>query len=206
LEIIGETIAEAWEKSIRELLNSPNDFIPTEKGGMAKEITNMVIHAKAPDKLPIVSNKYCMPDKFRNHYTSTYLTKYADSDIPYLRIVEKGTGKVDQITLTIDKLRSNWYSRRAVISLWVPEDDYSSNYPPCICMLQALIREGRLTMTAVLRSNDAWLSALPDMVMISSLQKKIAKHLGVSCGEYVHHAISYHIYDYDYTMAEEAFK
>jgi len=186
-------------------LNSPSPFVPTEKGVMAKEIINMIVHVSNPQEPPILSKKYCIPSEFRDQYTETYFTKYATHDIPYLRIIERGAEKVNQIEKVIDKLRSNWFTRRAVISLWMPEQDNFSQYPPCICALQAMIRSDRLVMTALLRSNDAWLSALPDMVMISNLQKKIADELEVACGEYIHHAVSYHIYDYDYSIVQEIF-
>ena len=73
-------------------------------------------------------------------------------------------------------------------------------------MVQLLIRGRELHLTAVLRSNDAWLSALPDMVVFSELQTRIAKNLGVKQGEYIHHAVSYHIYDYDYSLVQEVFQ
>jgi len=199
-------MADAWEKSIIELLNSSSDFVPTEKGTMAKEITNMIMHVRYPLKQPVLSKKYCLPDQFRDQYTKTYFTKYATLETPYSRIVERGSKKVNQIEVVIGKLRKNWFTRRAVISLWAPEEDLNSKYPPCICLLQAMIRGNRLLVTALLRSNDAWLSALPDMILISSLQKRIADDLNIECGEYIHHAISYHIYDYDYSMAKEVFE
>lgn len=206
MEIYAETIAEAWEKSIIALVKLNSVFLPTEKGIRAKEISNMIIHIENPEKEPRISQKYCFPKVFTKQYINDYFSEYSKMETPYSRISKVGKGEINQIDSVISKLKTQWYTRRAIISIWVPQEDLDSNYPPCICMFQFMIRDKKLVMTAILRSNDAWLSALPDMIMISNIQRKIALELNLDCGEYVHHAISYHIYDHDYSMVVDGFR
>jgi thymidylate synthase len=203
MEIYAETIAQGWEESILRLLEDASNFIPTEGRGKAKEIRNLTIHVGSPGKEPRVSKKYYFPEQYIQGYCRKFFEQYdaASGDSIHTRIF-----KPDQVDAVVQKLRQSWYSRRAIISLWRPAVDIRSEYPPCLCMMQILVRAGALHLTAILRSNDAWLSALPDMIVFSELQREITRRLGIAQGEYIHHAISYHIYDYDYSLAQEAFR
>ncbi|RZB29320.1 MAG: thymidylate synthase [Candidatus Argoarchaeum ethanivorans] len=205
MEIKGRTISEVWEKSIQQIIKDDSPLIPTQHATMAKELQNMIMIVDEPFGEPRVSNKYSFPEKFQNEYSEFLLEPYAKSDILHSRICEYGESKLNQIEQCIKILQEDWYSRRAVITLWNPNDDLYSSFPPCICSFQIMIRKNKVDLVVVMRSNDAWLSAHPDMIALTNLQKKISKLIGLECGRYVHHAVSYHIYEYDYPMALKVF-
>ena len=205
MEIKGKTLAEVWGKSIKELIKDDVPWIPTQHGVMAKELCNVIMIVENPLEEPRVSAKYAFPEQFRKGYSKYVFEKYSPTEIIYERLYEYGSNKVNQVKNCLELLQKEWYSRRAVIVLWRPEEDIFSPYPPCICFLQIMIRTNAVELSVVLRSNDAWLSALPDMIALSNFQKKVAQHIGLKCGRYVHHAISYHIYEYDYPKAKEVF-
>ncbi|HEX7592951.1 MAG TPA: thymidylate synthase, partial [Anaerolineae bacterium] len=67
----------------------------------------------------------------------------------------------DQVAGIVDALRATRYSRRAVAGLWDPARDAHSVDPPCLNLVQARIRDGKLYLTAYFRSHDifrAWLT------------------------------------------------
>jgi len=71
-----------------------------------------------------------------------------------------GNGKgYDQILATVAKLAADPNSRRGIMVTWNPSLDAESLEPPCMDLVQFVIREGRLHMRVVFRSQDM-LSAL----------------------------------------------
>ena len=203
MEFVSDTIADAWEASIYELLKD-HKWIPTQRGMRAIELRNVLFTIKSPDKEPIVSSKY----QFNKRFIETYCNSIRDTfpgDSIKSRLYNYDD-KIDQISMVLKELQRDWFTRRAVISLWNPTVDSTSSHPPCTVVLQFLFREGKLHLTSVLRSNDAWMAALPDMIALSRIQAEMAKTLNVEIGIYTQMSVSYHIYEPDVMLAEEIFK
>ncbi|RDI57157.1 thymidylate synthase [Microvirga subterranea] len=119
---------------------------------------------------------------------------------------------LDQIANVTKLLRWKPSSRRAVIQLFNAEDialdypetdDPSFVYPetPCTISLQFHLREGRLHLSANLRSNDAFRGLPHDVFCFTMLQEMVARRLGADLGNYLHYVGSMHLYD---DTAEEA--
>ncbi len=198
----GETIAEVWEKSILELIKH-NEFISTERGIDSLELQNVVLKVKSPKKSPRVSPKYNFAQDFVDNYKDIMQEYWlAVQD----RLLSYGQSNINQIKNVKDKISNNWYTRRAYISLWEPEADNDSLHPPCPVGIQFLVRDDTLNATAILRSNDAWLSAIPDMISLSDIQIELADSLGLRVGCYTQHSVSYHIYEQDVLIAKETFE
>lgn len=94
----------------------------------------------------------------------------------------------------IPELRRDPGSRRAVISIRDNEADALAENPACLQSMQFMIREGKLTMDVLFRSNDAVRAAYMNMFALTELQKKVADKLNVPVGCYTHTANSYHCY------------
>jgi thymidylate synthase len=60
--------------------------------------------------------------------------------------------------------------------------------------VQCLVRDGRLSMKVVFRSNDMLTAAGANMYALVHLQKYIADYLGLPCGPYTHISLVPHIY------------
>ncbi len=60
----------------------------------------------------------------------------------------------DQVAAMVQELRETRFSRRAVAVLWDPTRDVGSADPPCLNLIQARAREGKLYLTAFFRSHD----------------------------------------------------
>jgi thymidylate synthase len=182
----------------------PHWYLP-QHGIMAKELQNVIMTVEEPFREPRVSKKYSFPKKFKEEYSESLLELYVPTDILHPRIYEYGESKLNQIEQCIKILQKDWHSRRAVITLWKPEEDLFSSFPPCICLFQIMIRQNMVDFVVIMRSNDAWLSAHLDMIALTNMQKAISKTLELECGRYIHHAISYHIYEFDYPKARKVF-
>lgn len=201
MEIIGNTIADVWEKSIEALLAS-DAWIPTERGINTVELQNILLRINSPTTPPQISDKYQFSHAFIKAHTSL-LEPYWESVM--LRLRQFGKGKVNQIDYVIRNFHDIWYSRRSYVSVWDPYEDIENLHPPCPVGLHFLIRNERLHMTSIFRSNDAWLQALPDMIAMTAIQSLLAKELNLQPGEYTHFSISYHMYETDLICASEIF-
>jgi thymidylate synthase len=101
---------------------------------------------------------------------------------------------INQIGYIIRKLRDSPVSRRAVAITWNPYTDEQLDDCPCLQLVQCLIRDGRLLMKVVFRSNDMLTAAGANMYALAHLQQYIAGSLGVSTGAYTHISLVPHIY------------
>lgn len=101
----------------------------------------------------------------------------------------------DQIAAMVDELCAARYSRRAVAALWDPARDPRSGDPPCLNLLQARVRDGKLYLTAYFRSHDIFRAWLMNAFGLRKLQSEIARRVG-NCplGDLVLVSQSAHIY------------
>lgn len=102
----------------------------------------------------------------------------------------------DQVAAMVDELRETRYSRRAVAALWDPARDARSADPPCLNLIQARARDGKLYLTAYFRSHDVFRAWLMNAFALRRLQSEIAGQVGTNCmlGDLVLISQSAHIY------------
>jgi thymidylate synthase len=114
----------------------------------------------------------------------------------------------DQIWAIIDLLRNDPDTRRAVMTMWSPEDlglehDVAtgvrgvkqSSDIPCNTNIYFKIRNNELRMTVCNRSNDMiWGAYGANVVHMSLLQEYIANKVGVKVGPYTQISDSFHVY------------
>lgn len=111
---------------------------------------------------------------------------------------------IDQFAEVYKKLKQDPYSRQAVMIIYDPERDnlihkngkYSKDIP-CTNYFAFQIRDGKLNMYTVMRSNDLHKGTLYDIPNFITIQHILAGWLGVEVGKYEHVAISLHIYESD---------
>ncbi|HEX7592560.1 MAG TPA: thymidylate synthase, partial [Anaerolineae bacterium] len=101
----------------------------------------------------------------------------------------------DQVAGMVDALRATRYSRRAVAGLWDPARDARSVDPPCLNLIQARLRDGKLYLTAYFRSHDIFRAWLTNAFGLRKLQAEIAQRVGdCMIGDLVIVSQSAHIY------------
>jgi thymidylate synthase len=111
-----------------------------------------------------------------------------------------------QIPFIISELKRNPLTRRAVMNIRDFEVDSKNADPACMQSIQFFIRNNKLHMKVLFRSND-----LPEAFFFNSfalikLQEKIAEELGIEVGSYTHRSNSMHCYEKDFKMLENFVK
>lgn len=204
----GKTAAQVWEASIRELLQLHNtgliEYVPTEHNCNSIELTGVLLKVSNVMAKMHTSSLYPKP-KFLEDYRSILLNQKKRGHVyTRLTMMEKEPD-INQELAIVENLQETWFSRRAVINIYDAYCDIGSGYPPCVCTMQFLIRDGKLQLSTFFRSNDAWNLALPDMLAFMQYQKRIAKRLDIQASTYTQFIGSYHIYDYDIAIANKIF-
>ena len=89
-------------------------------------------------------------------------------------------------------------------TVYQPEDvARKSNDIPCTFGLSFMIREDRLHVTTIMRSNNAWQLLPYNIFEFSLLAEVVADRIGIDFGTYTHHSLSLHLYEKDYQYAED---
>lgn len=107
----------------------------------------------------------------------------------------------NQLDKCIEQLRNNPNSRQAWISIYdgKEKDDYQFD-TPCTMCVGFDIKNGKLDMTVVMRSNDLVYGFSVDQYCFSMLQEYVANELNIEVGTYTHIAHDLHIYERHYNM------
>jgi thymidylate synthase len=108
---------------------------------------------------------------------------------------------INQITYIEQKLIGSPSTRRAQAITWNPKLDTTREDVPCLQLIHCDVREGRLNMKVVFRSEDMTLGLGPNMYGLTELQKHISLAVGLPVGTYTHICFCPHLYlkrDEDY--------
>lgn len=102
-----------------------------------------------------------------------------------------------QMTNIVKELRDDFYSRRAVVTIYDGRADLGQQTRdiPCTLGAQFLIRDGALHTRVSMRSNDAWLGLPYDLTQFCALHCALAEVLAVPPGRYTHAVGSMHLYE-----------
>lgn len=102
----------------------------------------------------------------------------------------------NQIDKIVELLKSDVNSRRAILNINAARENVIETHDEqCTIALQLLVRNGKLNMTGIMRSNDLWTGFPYDLYYFIEIQKIIAEKLGIEIGTYTHFVGSLHIYD-----------
>ncbi|MDR5868143.1 thymidylate synthase [Halomonas koreensis] len=105
-----------------------------------------------------------------------------------------GGGHVDQIANLLEQLRSNPRSRRLIVSAWNPAQVDEMQLPPCHCLFQFYVAEGRLSCQLYQRSADIFLGVPFNIASYALLTRMIAQVAGLQPGDFVHTLGDAHLY------------
>jgi thymidylate synthase len=102
--------------------------------------------------------------------------------------------KFDQIAQLVKDLRAKPYSRRHVVSAWNVADISLMKLPPCHCLFQFYVAEGRLSCQLYQRSADIFLGVPFNIASYALLTMMVAQVTGYEPGEFVHTFGDAHLY------------
>ncbi|OPX69767.1 MAG: putative thymidylate synthase [Methanoregulaceae archaeon PtaB.Bin056] len=202
--IKAPNLASAHEQVVRMILEK-GWVLETEDQEDTIEFEEVAMRVERPDSLPMVSPCSRFQQRFMEKYARD-LIEGSDSVFEYDyhdRLFNWGVGlrnehgeevHVDQVAYIVQKLRNAPSSRRAIAITWNPAADERLDDCPCLQLVQCVSRDGLLHMKVVFRSNDMLTAAGANMYALVSLQKEIARSLGLDCGSYTHISLVPHIY------------
>lgn len=101
---------------------------------------------------------------------------------------------MDQIAWLVNEIRENPYSRRLVVSAWNPADIDKMALPPCHCLFQFHVADGRLSCQLYQRSADIFLGLPFNIASYALLTMMLAQITGYEPGDFVHTLGDAHIY------------
>jgi thymidylate synthase len=101
---------------------------------------------------------------------------------------------VDQITELIHQIKTNPNSRRLLVNAWNVAEIDNMALPPCHCMFQFYIADGKLSCQLYQRSADVFLGVPFNIASYALLTMMIAQVCDLEPGEFVHTFGDVHIY------------
>jgi len=115
-----------------------------------------------------------------------------------------GNGEsVDQIRDVIDRIKKTPDSRRLMVSAWNPSQVDNMALPPCHCLFQFYVAEGKLSCQLYQRSADIFLGVPFNIASYALLTHMVAQVCGLEVGEFVHTFGDAHLYLNHLAQADE---
>jgi thymidylate synthase len=102
--------------------------------------------------------------------------------------------KIDQLAYVIEEIRRNPDSRRLVVSAWNVADLDRMRLPPCHCLFQFYVAEGKLSCQLYQRSADAFLGVPFNIASYALLTLMVSHVTGLQPGEFIHTLGDVHLY------------
>lgn len=102
--------------------------------------------------------------------------------------------KIDQISNVVQSLRMTPDSRRHMVTAWNPADVDEMALPPCHCLFQFYVADGKLSCQLYQRSADIFLGVPFNIASYALLTQMMAQVVGLKPGEFVHTLGDAHLY------------
>lgn len=113
-------------------------------------------------------------------------------------------GKViDQLKQVIESIKTNPNSRRHIVSAWNPADVDHMALPPCHCLFQFFVADGKLSCQLYQRSADIFLGVPFNIASYALLTHMVAQVCGLDVGDFVHTFGDAHIYHNHFDQVRE---
>lgn len=221
----AKNVTEAWEFWYGELA-SQHKSQDSRDGGVVGECINAITVIEDPTRNIVKSDIRKMPMRYAigellwylsgnnnlseiSKFASTAWARMSDDGITvnsnYGHKIQHFYG-FDQFEYIERLLREDPNTRQAVVHIKDPRDvlENPTKDVPCTLTLQFLIRDNKLHMTTVMRSNDIWMGFPYDVFQFTCMQILLSMKLGVEIGTYTHIAGSLHLYERNLVKDENA--
>lgn len=103
-------------------------------------------------------------------------------------------GTIDQIKNVVEMIKHNPDSRRMLVTAWNPAEVEDMALPPCHCLFQFYVADGRLSLQLYQRSADSFLGVPFNIASYALLLQMMAQVTGLEAGEFIHTTGDTHLY------------
>lgn len=110
---------------------------------------------------------------------------------------------IDQISGVVERIRKTPDSRRLIVTAWNPADVDKMALPPCHCLFQFYVADGKLSCQLYQRSADIFLGVPFNIASYALLTHMVAHVTGLKAGEFIHTLGDAHIYSNHLEQADE---
>lgn len=103
-------------------------------------------------------------------------------------------GHIDQIKNILNQIKNTPDSRRMIVSAWNVADVDKMKLPPCHCLFQFYVANGKLSLQLYQRSADTFLGVPFNIASYALLLMMVAQVTGLEPGEFIHTTGDTHLY------------
>ena len=103
-------------------------------------------------------------------------------------------GTIDQIANVVNSIKTKPDSRRHIVTAWNPAEVDDMALPPCHCLFQFYVADGKLSCQLYQRSADLFLGVPFNIASYALLTQMMAQVTGLEPGEFVHSFGDLHLY------------
>tara|TARA_B100000508_G_scaffold141093_1_gene146604 strand:+ start:120070 stop:120864 length:795 start_codon:yes stop_codon:yes gene_type:complete len=111
-------------------------------------------------------------------------------------------GTIDQIAQLVDQLKNNPNSRRHIVSAWNVADVKDMALPPCHCLFQFFVADGKLSCQLYQRSADTFLGVPFNIASYALFTMMLAQVCDLEPGEFIHTFGDAHLYSNHFDQAK----
>lgn len=103
-------------------------------------------------------------------------------------------GTIDQIANVVQMIKTSPDSRRLMVTAWNPAEIDQMKLPPCHCLFQFYVANGKLSCQLYQRSADTFLGVPFNIASYALLTMMVAQVTGLKAGEFIHTLGDAHLY------------
>ena len=103
-------------------------------------------------------------------------------------------GTIDQIANVVDLIKHHPDSRRMMVSAWNVAEVDKMALPPCHCLFQFYVADGKLSLQLYQRSADTFLGVPFNIASYALLLQMMAQVTGLEAGDFIHTTGDTHLY------------
>ena len=205
--MISKIATKAWKKAMKRIFEEGYEFVDTN-GRLCRELLNLRLTVENPEiqtqePIEILNNLHNWTYPNLSEIREIILSKKSSLDYLYSygQRLFNASHAIDQIdNYVVPLLKTSENTRRAVASLWEPEHDSNTNSKevPGLVYIDFKLRDGRLNMTAVIRSCDLFFGWPANIYQLFCLQDYVCKKLGCKFGALTTFLTSAHIFEYQF--------
>lgn len=112
-------------------------------------------------------------------------------------------GSIDQISQVLEQIKNNPDSRRHIVAAWNVANIDEMQLPPCHCLFQFYVAEGKLSCQLYQRSADIFLGVPFNIASYALLTHMIAQQCDLEVGEFIWTGGDTHIYSNHFEQVKE---